>query len=131
MFALLVASASAFWPFDAFNAKPAGRKMSEDDWDVECKHFMDFLVQMEGYEIAHHHDEELETPEGLIHCIVHDFGGYDDCMDWDEFKAAWAVVNPNEAAPRPFFELMDINGDGCIDESEVTQILVLMGKHCT
>jgi len=70
-----------------------------------------------------------------MHCTLHDFDGHYECMNMDEFKAAWAVVNPNEAAPRQSFELMDsfwdINGDGCIDESEVTQILVFMGKHCT
>merc|ERR1719244_638427 len=56
---------------------------------------------MDNYEIQHGHEEEAQDPQGLFHCIAMDF-----------------------------VYVMDMDGNGCVDESESLQMLELMGKKC-
>jgi len=90
---------------------------------------------MDGYEEQHDHDEDREQghcsgPDGLIHCIAEDFGGEDDCVSLAEFEAAWSEVGMNGEPQTQFFNLMDIDGNGCISEDEMMQILAILGEKC-
>ena len=42
-----------------------------------------------------------------------------------------AVFGEDAEAPMNFFYVMDMDGNGCVDESESLQMLELMGQKCT
>merc|ERR1712212_655134 len=84
------------------------------------------------------HDEDREDdeeghcsgPAGLIHCIIADFGGDDECVDVEEFGVAWKKVGMDGEPQTQFFTMGDLNGDKCIDENEMMGILEILEEKC-
>merc|ERR1711990_667102 len=62
------------------------------------------------------HDEEeghCSGPMGMVHCIIVDFGGDDECIDKTEFVKAWEEVGMKTQPETQFFEMIEMMG-GCI-----------------
>merc|ERR1712212_1396071 len=77
-------------------------------------------------------DEEghCSGPAGLIHCIIADFGGDDECVDVGEFGVAWKKVGMEGEPQTQFFTMGDLNGDKCIDENEMLGNLEILEEMC-
>merc|ERR1719369_1967481 len=71
------------------------------------------------------HDEEeghCSGPMGMVHCIIADFGGDDECIDKTEFVKAWEEVGMKTQPETQFFDMIEMMG-GCIDEEAMMEIL--------
>merc|ERR1719450_566336 len=104
-----------------------------DDHSDEEDHDEDNHSDEDNHDDGDDHGEEeghCSGPEGLIHCILTDFGGEDECMDLEEFIAAWGQVGMEGEPQTDFFDNMDIDSNGCISEHEITKTLEIMGEKC-
>merc|ERR1712111_335101 len=78
------------------------------------------------------HDEEeghCSGPMGMVHCIIADFGGDDECIDKTEFVKAWEEVGMKTQPETQFFDVIEMMG-GCIDEEAMMEILVNFEEAC-
>merc|ERR1712029_783113 len=78
------------------------------------------------------HDEEeghCSGPMGMVHCIIADFGGDDECIDKTEFVKAWEEVGMKTQPETQFFDMIEMMG-GCIDEEAMMEILVNFEEAC-